>query len=200
VPPDGRSVAGTPPVLGGRTGAGAGRTHWRLSMCADSLSNIVTSTSSVDGLWRALTEERDTWWPELVLTPEVGSVVRETWTEDGREHFADGRVTAAVPPGQLAFVWQQPERHSPLTVSFDIRSDGDRSAVTVTERGFRRLIDGDGLRAAHEAGWTFHLANLLQVASLQEIADRESGIDEPRHRLGAECRLGLPLRDYDRMA
>jgi hypothetical protein len=65
-------------------------------MCADSLSITVTSMFSVEGLWCALTDERDSWWPELVLTPEVGSAVRETWTEGGREHFADGRVTEAV--------------------------------------------------------------------------------------------------------
>jgi uncharacterized protein YndB with AHSA1/START domain len=134
-------------------------------MCADSLSITVTSTSSMEELWCALTDERDTWWPELVLTPEVGSAVRETWAEGGREHFADGRVTEAVPPIRLAFMWQQPEWLSPLTVRFDIRSDGERSTVTLTERGFRQLADGDGLRAAHEEGWNFHLANLLRAAS-----------------------------------
>jgi uncharacterized protein YndB with AHSA1/START domain len=134
-------------------------------MCADSLSIAVTSMSSLDALWCALTDERDTWWPELMLTPEVGSAVRETWTEDGCEHFADGRVTEAVPPSLLAFVWQQPGWPSPLTVRFDIRSDGARSTVTLTERGFGQLTDGDELRAAHEDGWNFHLANLLRAAS-----------------------------------
>ena len=134
-------------------------------MCADSLSIKVASVSSAEGLWCALTDERDSWWPELVLTPEVGSVVRETWTEGGRERFADGRVTEAVPPSRLAFVWQQPEWPAPLTVRFDIRSDGELSTVTLTERGFGQLADGDGLRAAHEEGWNFHLANLLRAAS-----------------------------------
>lgn len=134
-------------------------------MCADSLSITVTSTSSVEELWRALTDERDTWWPELVLTPEVGSAVRETWSEGGREHFAEGRVTEALPPSRLALVWQQPGWLSPLTVCFDIRDDGERRTVTLTERGFGQLTDGDGLRAAHEEGWNFHLANLLRAAS-----------------------------------
>jgi uncharacterized protein YndB with AHSA1/START domain len=134
-------------------------------MCADSLSITVTSTSSVEGLWCALTDRRDSWWPELVLTPEVGSAVRETWTEGGREHFADGRVMEALPPSRLAFVWQQPGWPSPLTVRFAIRGDGKRSTVTLTERGFGQLADGDGLRAAHEEGWNFHLAHLLRAAS-----------------------------------
>jgi uncharacterized protein YndB with AHSA1/START domain len=134
-------------------------------MCADSLSITVTSMSSVERLWCALTDERDTWWPELVLTPEVGSAVSETWTEDGHEYFADGHVTEAVSPSLLAFMWQQPGWSSPLTVQFDILGDGKRSTVTLTERGFGHLMDGDGLRGAHEDGWNFHLANLLRAAS-----------------------------------
>lgn len=117
--------------VGGRnTGAGAGWTQGLLTTRAGSLSITVISTCPVQRLWRALTGERDTWWPELMSTPEVGSAVREIWTEDGREHVADGRVTEAVAPSRLAVVWQQPGWPSPLMVSFDIRRDGDRSAVT----------------------------------------------------------------------
>lgn len=134
-------------------------------MTADSLSITVATDASAAELWSALTEGRSTWWPELVLDARVGSPVRETWTESGEEHSADGHVTEVTPPSRLAFVWQQQRWPTPLAVRVTITEDDGRRAVTLTEHGFAALPDGDALRTAHEEGWAFHLGNLLDVAA-----------------------------------
>jgi uncharacterized protein YndB with AHSA1/START domain len=75
-------------------------------MSDDSLSLTVTSEASIAAIWFALTDGRDSWWPELSLRPELGAAVREAWTEDGQERYADGHVTEAAPPNTLGFVSQ----------------------------------------------------------------------------------------------
>lgn len=130
----------------------------------DVLTVTVSSSAPTTALWTALTDERAHWWPELELTAAVGAPVRETWTEDGRTRSADGTVTAAAAPRLLAFVWRQPHWPAPLAVRIDIAEHGDRSTVTLTERGFARLPDAEALRAAHGDGWRHHLGNLLRAA------------------------------------
>lgn len=134
-------------------------------MSDDTLSLTVTSEASVAAVWFTLTNGRDSWWPELSLRPEVGAVVRETWTEDGQERYADGHVTEAVPPNTLGFVWQQAAWPASLHVRFDIEQDGRGSLVTLSETGFAQLPDASVVRSAHEDGWAFHLTNLLAAAS-----------------------------------
>ncbi len=134
-------------------------------MTDDSLSLSVTSGTSVAAVWFALTDGRDSWWPELSLEPEVGAAVRETWTEDGRERSADGHVTEAAPPNALGFVWQQAAWPASLHVRFVVEQAGGGSLVTVSEAGFAQLPDGSVVRSAHEDGWAFHLTNLLAAAS-----------------------------------
>lgn len=134
-------------------------------MTDDSLSLAVTSEASVAAVWFALTDGRDGWWPELSLAPEVGATVRETWTEDGEERYADGHVTEAAPPNTLGFVWRQPAWPSSLHVQFEIEQAGHGSVVTLTEDGFTQLPDGSTVRSAHQDGWAFHLTNLLSAAS-----------------------------------
>ncbi|WIE64902.1 SRPBCC domain-containing protein [Curtobacterium sp. MCLR17_036] len=134
-------------------------------MSDDNLSLTVTSDASITAVWFALTEGRDSWWPELSLRPEVGAAVRETWTEDGREQYADGHVTEAAPPNTLGFVWQQAAWPTPLHVRFEIEQAGRGSLVTLSEDGFAQLTHGSDVRSAHQEGWAFHLTNLLAAAS-----------------------------------
>lgn len=99
------------------------------------------------------------------MRPEAGAAVRETWTEDGQERYADGHVTEAAPPNTLGFVWQQATWPASLHVRFDIEQAGRGSLVTLSEVGFAQLPDGSDVRSAHEDGWAFHLTNLLAAAS-----------------------------------
>lgn len=134
-------------------------------MSDDILSLTATSEASIAAVWFALTEGRDSWWPELSLRPEVGAAVRETWTEDGQERYADGHVTEADPPNTLGFVWQQAAWPTSLHVRFDIEQASRGSLVTLSEDGFAQLPDGSEVRSAHQDGWAFHLTNLLAAAS-----------------------------------
>lgn len=97
-------------------------------MSDDNLSLTVASEASIAAVWFALTEGRDSWWPELSLSPEVGAAVRETWFEDGQERYADGHVTEAAPPNTLGFVWQQAAWPKSLHVRFDIEQ-ADQGSV-----------------------------------------------------------------------
>lgn len=157
-------------------------------MVEDRLTLVVSSSESVDALWFALTDGRGAWWPELTLTAAVGASVRETWTEDGHERYADGRVTEVAAPKTLGFEWQQPTWPRPLRVRFRIERISRGSTVTLTEQGFADQPNGQALRAAHEDGWTFHLANLLEAATRPFYASGQASvprISTEREFLGA---------------
>ena len=115
-------------------------------------------------VWEALTVGREQWWPEMQFDPVVGSPVRETWFENGKERSAVGQVIEVDPGRVLSFDWRELAWPAPLRVRFSIEDEGDRCKVAVTESGFESLANGTALRTEHQAGWSYHLARLCRQA------------------------------------
>jgi uncharacterized protein YndB with AHSA1/START domain len=128
----------------------------------------VAVAAPVSEVWRALTEERARWWPDLVFDAVVAAPVTETWRENGRHRVAWGSVIEVVAPRALAFIWFEPGWTASLTVRFTVGATGGTggtdgrttTTVTVTETGFHHLADGAALREEHADGWRTHLASL----------------------------------------
>lgn len=134
---------------------------------ADSRDRLVVSadtTAAADVVWRALTEERDAWWPDMQFDAVVGAPLREVWTEDGAQREATGQVIDVSDGRALTFEWSETEWLAPLQVTFVLESTASGTRVSVSETGFRGLLDGDRLREDHAEGWRFHLSQLLRHA------------------------------------
>lgn len=78
----------------------------------------------VEVVWRLLTAERGAWWPEMRFESIVGSPLVETWTEDGDQADATGRVTRCDEPHLLAFRWTEQRRGDPLEVEIELVGRG----------------------------------------------------------------------------
>lgn len=134
---------------------------------ADNRDGLVVSAdtaATADVVWRALTQERAEWWPDMHFDAIVGAPLREVWTEDGAQREATGRVIDVSDGRALTFEWSESARPSPLQVTFTIEPTATGTGVSVSETGFRGLPDGDALREEHAEGWQFHLSQLLKHA------------------------------------
>ena len=123
---------------------------------------IVDATPEV--VWRVLTLERGSWWPDLRFEPAVGSPLVETWLDDGRPMSASGAVTRCEAPHLLAFTWTEPTWAHPLDVEIRLVAVERSTAVTITESGFLRARTRSALPAEHEEGWRYHLARLKRAS------------------------------------
>lgn len=134
---------------------------------ADSRDGLVVSAetaAAADVVWRALTQERAEWWPDMHFDAIVGAPLREVWIEDGAQREATGQVIDVSDGRALTFEWSETERPSPLQVTFTIEPTATGTRVSVSETGFRGLTDGDALCEEHTKGWQFHLSQLLKHA------------------------------------
>lgn len=130
----------------------------------DGLVVSVDAAVTADVVWRALTQERAEWWPDMHFDAIVGAPLREVWIEDGVEREAAGQVIEVTDGRALAFVWSETARPSPLQVTFTMEPTALGTRVSVSEMGFLGVPDGDALREEHTEGWQFHLSQLLKHA------------------------------------
>lgn len=133
-------------------------------MLRDSLSVETTIDAPAVVVWRLLTVERETWWPDMRFEAVVGSPLVETWIENGRRSSATGVVTHSDGPHLLGFRWTEPAWDQPLDVMIRIVPQGEVTTVTLTEAGFVRARTPLSLPAEHEEGWTYHLGRLKRAA------------------------------------
>jgi uncharacterized protein YndB with AHSA1/START domain len=120
---------------------------------------------SVEALWRALVDERGSWWPEMQFEAVAGARLSETWFEGGVECSASGTVISAIPPRELRFEWTEPSWPAgPSRVAITLQEDGTGASVTVEEIGLRAASGDPDLAAAHRDGWAGHLARLVEAA------------------------------------
>jgi uncharacterized protein YndB with AHSA1/START domain len=130
----------------------------------DGLVVSVDTAVTADAVWRALTEERSAWWPDMQFDTIVGSPLREVWIEEGAEREALGQVVEVTDGRALTFVWSETEWPSPLQVAFVLELTATGTRVSVSETGFLGVPDGNHLREEHAEGWRFHLSQLLEHA------------------------------------
>jgi uncharacterized protein YndB with AHSA1/START domain len=108
----------------------------------DELTRTIDVDAPVDRVWAAITD------PELLLRwfpthgaevdLRVGGEMRFRWEDGGDEAIID--VLEA--PSDLTFRWRPAGTDRPYTtVSFHLDPAGDRTLVTLTERGFASLPD-----------------------------------------------------------
>ncbi|MEZ3161828.1 SRPBCC domain-containing protein [Microbacterium sp. BWT-B31] len=138
-------------------------------MLRDSVTVATAIVASVDVVWRFLTVGRDAWWPEMRFEAVVGSVLVETWIEDGRQASATGIVTRCDEPQLLGFSWAEQGWERPLDVVIRLVADGQSTAVTLTESGFSRSHAPFELPAEHEEGWRYHLTRLKRVSEGEAV-------------------------------
>ncbi|WP_169799957.1 SRPBCC family protein [Herbiconiux solani] len=111
-------------------------------------------------VWRKLTVDRQAWWPELALEPIRGSLVLETWTEDGIQMTATGEVTRVERDRLLKFIWTEPGWPSSLEVEFRLNPEGSATRLTITGSGFGQLNARTSLPVEHGQGWHHHATRL----------------------------------------
>lgn len=136
----------------------------RASRDSVSVAHVVRATPDV--VWRALTVDRATWWPDLRLDAVIGAPLVETWTEAGRQRQAHGVVTRCEEPELLAFRWREDGWSAPLEVTFRLEPHGSATAVTITETGFHRADVPPMLADEHEEGWSHHLTRLARACGM----------------------------------
>ncbi|MFN7971760.1 MAG: SRPBCC family protein [Acidobacteriota bacterium] len=130
---------------------------------------VVTVTAAREAAFRRFTAELALWWPlgshsvgqasaeTVVMEPFAGGRIVER-IRDGRE-CVWGTITAWEPPHRVSFTWhpgQDPATAQDVEVRFS--TDGDRTRVELTHRGFERL--GRLARRAHRGyplGWAYVL-------------------------------------------
>lgn len=123
----------------------------------------------VEVVWRFLTVERGAWWPDMRFEAVVGSPLRETWIEDGRESSATGRITRCDEPQLLGFSWTEQGWDHPLDVVIEIVMLGQSTSVTLTETGFSRARTPHSLPAEHEEGWRYHVARWKRASEGEAV-------------------------------
>ena len=131
---------------------------------ASDLVVIDESTASVLTVWQSLTENHTEWWPDMTFEAVRGAPLHETWTEEGVEYHATGRVVEVQDGTVLTFDWREPGWPAPLGVSFELEHIARGTRGSVTERGFDSLPNGHAVSAAHHEGWRHHLARLCSHA------------------------------------
>lgn len=115
-------------------------------------------------VWSALLQPED-WWPSFSLQSWVSGAVIERWTgSDGTPRITRGQVLALVPERLLRLSWADDDWDVSTVVEIGVEVvDPDRTEVRVTHLGWEQFGDqAPTLRAAHEAGWRFHLDQLRQ--------------------------------------
>lgn len=133
-------------------------------MFRDSVTVDAMIDATPEVVWRFLTLERSSWWPDLRFDPVVGSPLVETWIEDGRPMSASGAVIRCEEPHLLAFTWTEPTWADPLDVEIRLVAVERSTAVTLTEAGFLGALTSSALPAEHEDGWRYHLARLKRAS------------------------------------
>lgn len=135
------------------------------SVTPDAVTVETTIDAPVEIVWRFLTAERRTWWPQMRFDAAVGAPLIETWTDEGRTATATGTVTRCTAPHVLGFAWTEPGWLHPLEVIIELSPDGPATAITLTESGFSPAPHpSPSLAAEHEEGWRYHLARLKRVS------------------------------------
>lgn len=124
----------------------------------DALQVAASIEASVNDVWRFLTTERASWWPEMRFEAAIGSPLIETWMEEGEHRQVAGVVTQCAEPRLLAFTWGEPDDEFSLDVSIHLACDGGATTVTITETGFVKATAPTALLDEHEEGWRYHLA------------------------------------------
>ncbi|WP_235576872.1 SRPBCC family protein [Rathayibacter sp. Leaf296] len=143
-------------------------------MLRDSVTVDAMIDATPEVVWRFLTLERSSWWPDLRFDPVVGSPLVETWLEDGPPMSASGTVTRCEEPHLLGFTWTEPTWVRPLDVEIRLVTAKRSTAVTLTEAGFLGARTVPTLPDEHEEGWRYHLARLkraVEVASIEDSRD-----------------------------
>lgn len=131
----------------------------------DRVVAIARARCSAERLWRALVNDRASWWPEMQFDAVAGAPLCETWFEDGVERVALGTVVSASPPRELRFEWTEPNWPAGSSqVAITIQDDDTGTIVTVEEHGLRAASGDPDLLAAHGQGWAEHLARLVDAA------------------------------------
>ncbi|WP_312350525.1 SRPBCC domain-containing protein [Actinomyces sp.] len=133
-------------------------------MMRDSVSVGSTIGASAGVVWRFLTVQRDTWWPDMRFGAAVGAPLVETWTESGQVRSATGSVTRCEEARLLAFRWGEPGWACPLDVMIRLLPQGRSTRVTIEEAGFRSAGVDPALPDEHEEGWRHHLARLRRAS------------------------------------
>lgn len=124
----------------------------------------LTIDATPERVWRALTVDRSTWWPEMMFDAVPGASLIETWDEDGQTFQASGRITAIDAPRLLAFEWSEPAWRASLMVHVRLAPVERGTVVSVAEGGFSRIQAPSTLARDHEAGWRYHLERLRDAS------------------------------------
>lgn len=138
-------------------------------MSRDSLKVEASISASAEVVWRFLTVERHTWWPDMRFDAVVGSPLVETWIDEGGPVSATGYVSQSIEPELLGFRWTEPRWAYPLDVVIRLAATGHETSLTLTESGFLRAQTPPLLPDEHEEGWKYHLARLKRVSEGEPI-------------------------------
>ncbi|MCO7201995.1 SRPBCC domain-containing protein [Microbacterium sp. CnD16-F] len=138
-------------------------------MVRDSVTAATDIRASVEDVWRCLTVGRSAWWPEMRFDAVVGSLLVETWVEDGRQATAEGTITQCAQPHLLGFCWTESGWEGSLDVVIELVGHGDSTSVRLTESGLSRVGTPHSLPSEHEAGWRYHLARLKRASEARAI-------------------------------
>ncbi|MFC4223960.1 SRPBCC family protein [Lysinibacter cavernae] len=122
----------------------------------------VTLPAARETVWQALVEPQRTaiWWPDLQIDAVIGGGVAEIWAEADSERHATGAVDIVIPGHSLGFNWQELGDAYATSVLLVIRTDGERSILTVTETGLDSLEHANRRAMEYHEGWEYHLEDL----------------------------------------
>jgi uncharacterized protein YndB with AHSA1/START domain len=156
------SVPGAPRLLGTlRAAGGAG-----VVRVEDHLD------AGIDDLWSALTDRRRlaVWLGEVEGDLQLGGAFHARFYASGSE--GSGRVQVCEPPRHFV-VTRTTTEDLVLTIEATLRADGDRTVLTVEERGMPL-----GLLSAYGAGVQIHVEDLADYVAGRERRDEDARWDE----------------------
>ncbi|MBC9942987.1 SRPBCC domain-containing protein [Leucobacter sp. cx-328] len=112
-------------------------------------------------------EKRETWWPDLNLTAELGAELTEQWSEGdgdaavGRDAY--GTVDVCSMGHAIGFRWRERGDETETAVLITLRAFDGGTSVTVTETGFDKLPNGAARASASLEGWSALLRYLIEA-------------------------------------
>lgn len=131
----------------------------------DELVRTIEIRAPRERVWAAITDpgELERWFPDRAeVDLRVGGAMRLTWDAGADEAVID----VLDPPSTFTFRWRPAGTDRPYTtVTFRLSEDGDRTTVTLTERGFAGLPDQihEQSYEGNAAGWASELEELRAV-------------------------------------
>ncbi|WGD37724.1 SRPBCC domain-containing protein [Lysinibacter sp. HNR] len=127
--------------------------------------------------WQSLVDPQNTeiWWPDLTLEASIGGGISEIWEEEDTVRHATGTVDIMIAGHSLGFTWQDVQDKYPTSVLIVLRSEGDKTRITVTETGLDMLEDAAHRALEYQEVWGYHLEDLRAFVAGELVGDEEQG-------------------------